>query len=173
MVKPPSDRLQFRGEVTADDVDAIGRLVAATGQFNREEIAVAEELVGERLAKGPASGYEFLVAEQDGQIVGYACYGRIAGTLASYDLYWIAVAPEHQRRGIGRQLLREVERRVAAEGGGRIYVDTSGRPQYTATRAFYRRQGFVQEAVLRDFYAPGDDKTIFVKLLDPGLADDA
>ncbi len=164
----PTDRLQFRGEVAANDIDPIRQLVASTGMFNPEEIAMAEELVGERLAKGPASGYEFLIAEREGMIVGYACYGRIPGTQESYDLYWIVTAPQFQRTGIGRQLLGEVERRIAAAGGQRIYADTSGREQYAATRAFYQRMGFRREAILPDFFAPGDDKVIFVKLLNPG-----
>ena len=35
-------------------------------------------------------------------VVGYACYGPIACTVASYDLYWIAVDPQFQRHGIGQ-----------------------------------------------------------------------
>ncbi len=165
MGAPAVDRLEFRGEVTAADINAIRRLVAATGLFNREEIAVAEGLVGERLAKGPASGYEFVIAQREGVMVGYACFGPVAGTQASYDLYWIVAAPQFQRMGIGRRLLGEVERRIAAAGGRRIYAETSGREQYAPTRAFYQRMGFRQEAVLPDFFAPGDDKVIFVKLL--------
>lgn len=168
MTEAPSNAgLQFRFQVTAADLELVRRLVAATGMFNRQEIAVAEELLRERLAKGPASGYEFVIAQQQQALAGYACYGHVAGTQASYDLYWIAVAPPLQRRGIGRRLLHEVERRVAAAGGQRLYADTSGRPQYDATRSFYQRNGFVVDAVLRDFYAPGDDKVILAKRLGP------
>lgn len=167
MAAPPADRLQFRHEVLAADLPAIRQLVAATGMFNTEEVGLAEELVAERLAKGPASGYEFIIAQRGKALVGYACYGRIAGTQASYALYWIATAPQFQRTGIGRQLLGEVERRIVAAGGGRLYADTSGREQYAPTRAFYERMGFRQAAVLPDFFAPGDDKVIFVKLLLP------
>ena len=46
-----------------------------------------------------------------------------------------------------------------------MYIETSNRPQYASTRAFYERCGYVCEAVLRDFYAPGDDKVIFVRVL--------
>jgi len=46
-----------------------------------------------------------------------------------------------------------------------VYADTSSRPQYEPTRAFYLSCGYVQEAFLADFYSPGDGKVIFVKPL--------
>ena len=55
--------------------------------------------------------------------------------------------------------------RILSAGGTRIYIDTSGRPQYAPTRAFYERIGFRCDAVLADFYAPGDDRVIYVKCL--------
>jgi hypothetical protein len=33
------------------------------------------------------------------------------------------------------------------------------------TRAFYERNGFRCEARLKDFYAPGDDRVIYAKIL--------
>jgi ribosomal protein S18 acetylase RimI-like enzyme len=106
-------------------------------------------------------------------LAGYACYGPIPATRESHDLYWIAVAPERQGRGLGRRLLRAVEREVARAGGRRIYVDTSGRDAYAPTRAFYERAGYVREATLPDFYAPGDAKVIYRKQLAEGSADRA
>jgi hypothetical protein len=52
-----------------------------------------------------------------------------------------------------------------AAGGDRMYIDTSGRPQYAPTRAFYERNGFRCDATLRDFYATGDDRIIYVKMV--------
>jgi hypothetical protein len=33
--------------------------------------------------------------------------------------------------------------------------------KYVSTRRFYERTGFTAEAVLKDFYRPGDDKVIY------------
>ena len=89
-------------------------------------------------------------------------------TQSSWDLYWIAVDAAAQGRGLGRAVLAESERRIAAAGGRRVYVETSSRPQYLPTRSFYERCGYAVGAVLDDFYAPGDGKVVFVKaLLDP------
>jgi GNAT superfamily N-acetyltransferase len=147
------------------DVEAVRALVAATGMFNAEEVAIAAELVEETLRRGKASGYEFVMATEAGRLVGYACFGRIEGTQASFDLYWIAVEPGLQGRGLGQRLLARSEARVREAGGGRLYVDTAGRAQYEPTRRFYARAGYRVDAQLADFYAPGDAKLIFVKAL--------
>ena len=141
------------------------RLVDLTGFFHPDEVDVAEELVVERLQKGEASGYSFIMADHYGRLAAYACFGPIPCTASSYDLYWIAVHPDFQGKGLGRRLLMEVERRVKAAGGSRIYVDTSQRVQYASTRAFYESLGYRLEAVLKDFYAIGDGKTIYCKSL--------
>jgi GNAT superfamily N-acetyltransferase len=155
----------LRDTVRPRDCEVVRRLVAETGFFRQDEVGVAVELVEEHLAKGPASGYHFVFAEIGGSSAGYACYGPIACTVASYDLFWIAVAPPFQRQGLGKLLMRAVESRVAKAGGARIYIDTSGRLQYAPTRAFYERSGFRCDARLVDFYAPGDDRVIYVKPL--------
>lgn len=159
------DDFSFRRAVVADDVAAVDALVRATGFFSAEEQGIAVELVRESLAHGPESGYEFLFAEEAGRVVGYACWGRTEQTARGWDLYWIVVDPSAQRGGIGRQLLRRVEAEIHAAGGGDLWVETAGRPQYEPTRGFYERSGYEVEARLRDYYAPGDDKVIFVKRL--------
>lgn len=161
----PCSAVPLRDETQAPDRDAVRRIVESTGYFAPYEVDVAVELVDERLAKGLASGYYFLFAEREGETIGYACYGPIACTRHSYDLYWIAVDAAHQRSGWGRRLLAASEQRIRQAGGQRIYIETSNRAQYATTRAFYERCGYVCEAVLRDFYAPGDDKVIYVRAL--------
>jgi hypothetical protein len=44
-------------------------------------------------------------------------------------------------------------------------VETSSRPLYEPTRRFYLACGYRLEAQLEDFYAPGDGKVIFLKVL--------
>jgi len=158
-------RIAFRYDVIPSDLKTIAQIVASTGFFNAAEVEIAVELVEERLEFGDASGYFFVFAEQAGQVLGYTCYGPIAGTKESCDLYWIANHRDHQGRGLGRVLMQETERLIRDSGGRRLYAETSGRPQYEPTRVFYERLGFVQETHLQDFYAPGDDKVFFVKVL--------
>ncbi len=147
------------------DRPALESLLQATGFFNPEELEVALELVDDRLSNGPASHYRFLVGQLADEVAGYACWGPIPGTAAAADLYWIAVAPSHQNRGAGAVLLAAAEAQMASQGRTRVYVETSTRPQYHPTRAFYQACGYHLAADLPDFYAPGDGKAIFVKVV--------
>jgi GNAT superfamily N-acetyltransferase len=147
------------------DPERIRYLTQATGFFADAEIRVAEELAQERLSKGTSSGYHFVMVEQDDSLIGYTCYGPIACTLFSFDIYWIAVQPERQGAGLGRRLIEETERRIRKSGGTRIYVETSQRPKYDVTRTFYKNMDYRLVAVIPDFYAPGDGKAIFCKVL--------
>lgn len=161
----PRTGLEWRSAVTVDDVERVRSLVASTGFFNPAEVDIAAELVSERLARGQKSGYSFVLAERRGNLAGYACFGPIDGTDGSFDLYWIAVAPDEQRKGLGRRLMARAEDTMKKTGARRIYVDTSSSDKYEATRAFYRRTGYAQTAVLPGFYREGDGKIIFIKEL--------
>ncbi len=157
----------FRHEPRPADVAAVRALVQATAVFKPEEADVAVELVEERLARGPESGYEFIFRDrQDGPdgadgLAGYACYGRIPCTQSSWDLYWIAVDPGRQGLGLGRRLLQEVMAAVRAAGGERIFAETSSTPAYAGTRRFYLATGFVERARFEHFYDRGDAKVVY------------
>lgn len=161
--------LRTRFEVAASDPGAIRRIVDSTGFFRAAEVDVAVELADERLAKGEASGYHFVFLEEGegdaARVLGYACFGPIACTVDSFDLYWIAVDQSAQGRGLGRRLMREAEARVYAMGGRRVYIETSSQPLYEPTRRFYGVCGYAEEARLRDFYTAGDDKVVYVRRL--------
>lgn len=163
--------LSWRERARPDDAAAVRRIVESTGFFSSEEIEIAVELVLERLEKGEASGYHFLFAERGGRTVGYSCFGPIPATRFSWDLYWIAVDESMRGAGIGGALIERSERIIARMGGRRVYAETSGRAQYEPTRAFYRACGYAEEAVLAEFYAPGDAKHFFVKELGTEASD--
>ena len=91
--------------------------------------------------------------------------GPIACTTWSHDLFWVAVDPAEQGRGLGRSLMTESERLIREAGGRRVYVETSGQEQYRPTRAFYERCGYALAAELPEFYGPDDAKVVYVKTL--------
>jgi ribosomal protein S18 acetylase RimI-like enzyme len=156
----------FRTQIFPDDPKRIRDLVEITGFFFPAEVDVAEELVHARLETGDKSGYFFILAETPDLLVGYTCYGPIPCTESSYDLYWIAVHPNFQRSGLGKKLMAESEQKIHHAGGTRIYVETSSRDQYIPTRLFYEKIGYHREAVITDFYSPGDSKIIYCKVVD-------
>ncbi len=160
-----STGVKFRSTVTEKDLAAVRQIAESTGFFYPEEVDTAVELVEDRLAKGARCGYHFLFAEQDGRTVGYTSFGPIACTKESYDLYWIAVSGDYRGKGLGTQLLEQAEEAMASFGGTRVYIETSARPFYAPTRAFYIARGYTLIAELEDFYAPGDAKAMYLKVL--------
>ena len=158
-------QIRFRETVTPEDVENVREIAASTGFFYDFEIPVAVELVEERLAEGEGSGYFFIFVEAEGKTVSYSCYGPIAGTDAGYDLYWIVTHNDYRGLGIGKQLLDETHRVVKNAGGRYIIAETSSLEKYTPTRLFYEKNEYDKDAIIKDFYMPGDDKVIYVKRL--------
>ena len=160
--------ISIRDQVHPADLASVRRITESSGFFSVAEIEVAVELVQTHLFQGERSGYHFLFADADapiGQTIGYSCFGPIPCTLASFDLYWIAVHDSYRRIGLGKLLLAESEAAIRRMGGRRIYVETSSRAQYQPTHVFYNRTGYLQQALVPDFFAPGDGKIIYVKEL--------
>lgn len=154
-----------RSEVISSDPMSVENIVNSSGFFRSDEVPVAVELVTQGLENGKASGYEFVFVEADGQTVAYACFGQIPCTLFSYDLYWIATHEDYRGQGIGKIVLLEVEKAIAALGGKSIYIETSYLPIYEPTRAFYLKNKYIEKARFEDFYNDGDDKVVYVKRL--------
>ena len=75
------------------------------------------------------------------------------------------IFPERQSRGIGQKLVAAVEQAATASGGRVLLVETSSLPEYERTRSFYNQLGFDREAIIREFYAAGEDKVVFWKQL--------
>ncbi|MEI7900433.1 MAG: GNAT family N-acetyltransferase [bacterium] len=165
MSRPTQPTITWRYEVTPADVAAVRDVTASTGYFYDDEVEVAVELAEERLDKGAASGYEFVLAECGGRLIGYTTFGPIPCTQSSFDWYWLAVRPELQGFGLGKQLLQQVEKRARALGGTRLFAETSGRPQYATTRAFYEHMGFSLCEILDDYYDIGDGRATYTKPL--------
>ncbi len=150
-----------------EDGEQILGIVARAGVFKPADLACVQELWESYLRSGETSGYVFVVHREGQQVLGFLCFGPTPLTEGTFDLYWIAVAPEARGRGIGIALMNYLENEVARRGGRLILVETSGTALYTQARRFYEACGYHYEAVVHDFYSPGDDLIIFGKLVRP------
>ena len=147
------------------DREAIRRILVATGVFTGEEVAIALELVDAVLEKPGQKDYIIRVMEEEGNVLGYYCVGPTPATQATFDLYWIAVDPAAQGKGTGAELDRHAIGLIGEMGGRLVIAETSSRPAYDRTRAFYVRQGYTELARIREYYRPGDDLVVFGKYL--------
>ena len=99
--------------------------------------------------------------------VGAVYYRSDAMTDRKWDLWMIAVAPDHQGRGIGSELLRFAETHVRTSGGRLLLIETSSLAKFDKSRAFYAKRGYAQVARIPDFYTDGDSKVIYAKRVSP------
>lgn len=142
---------------------AVERLVRSIELFTAQEQHVAMEVIDSYLDH-PGRDYTAVGAfTPRGILAGYACYGPTPCTVGTWDLYWIAVSGDARGRGIGTLLLEEMERRLVGQHARLVLIETSSRPEYAPTRAFYERRGYQVVARVPDFYAPGDDRLIFAR----------
>lgn len=149
---------------TVADRERVRGMVEATGVFRESEVAIALEVFDGAVAH-PGIDYTALGAYDGDRLVGFTAFGPTPGTVGTWDLYWIVVDPEAQRLGVGRRLMAASERAIAAADGRLVVVETSSRPDYAPTRAFYERLGYDRAASIPDYYATGDGLVVFTKQL--------
>ena len=109
--------------------------------------------------------YWVRTAEQDGELLGYICFGPTPMTEGTYDLYWIASDPRARGQGVGSALIGAMEAELRRLEGRVVRVETSAQEAYGPTRGFYQAMRYEEEARFRDFYKPGDDLVILAKRL--------
>jgi GNAT superfamily N-acetyltransferase len=154
--------------ISAEDLSGIEDILKSTGFFYDFEIEIALGLAKETVSSGEKeSGYYWMKAHNEDGLVAIANYVRNPFSVHSWDLYWIAVHHNSQKKSFGSILLKAVEEDVKHSGGKILWLDTSGRPLYAPTENFYRKNGYILQASLKDFYAPGDPKQIYSKILQP------
>jgi GNAT superfamily N-acetyltransferase len=157
--------LDYRSEAINEDLETVRDILVSTGFFYDIEIPVAVELVQERLDHGDASEYYFLFAELGGKTIAYSCFGPIAGSEGTFDLYWIVTHNDYRGKGIGRLLLEKTHDTVRDMGGRMLIAETSSLEKYNPTRHFYESMNYSKEAQIDDFYKPGDGKVFYIKRL--------
>ena len=86
-------------------------------------------------------------------------------TEGTFNLYAIGVKGDIQGKGIGAKLMTFLENQLQSAGHRILIVDTSGTADFELTRRFYEKLNYHKEAVIRDFWADGDDKVTYWKRL--------
>ncbi|HWF43699.1 MAG TPA: GNAT family N-acetyltransferase [Candidatus Kapabacteria bacterium] len=150
-------------ELRSDDREQVIELVRATKNFSETEIAIARELIDICVEQPDQKDYFAYVTEVDSNIAGFLLLGPTPATAGTYDMYWIAVRPEFQGRGVAKELDTYAEQFVRQRNGYWLIAETSSQLNYERTRAFYIKQRYVLLAQIPDYYKPGDDLMIFGK----------
>jgi len=153
---------------TRGDAAQIRGLAVDNAMFPPEDLTGFDEML-DGYFDGSLTGHEWVVAEDAaGAVAGAAYYAPEPFADRVWNLYFLAVRPDSHRAGIGHALVAHVEQalRTAGNGVARVLiVETSSTHPYQPARHLYAREGFIQEAVVREFYGPDDNKVIFWKQL--------
>ena len=144
-----------------DDVARLKEIVAATELFPDH---LLDDMIAPYFA-GENENWLVFEAEDSENIVGLAYYVPEPMTNGTYNALLLAVQPEQQGRGIGAALMTHIEQTLREQNNRILLVETSGLPKFERTRRFYRKIGYEEEARIRDFYAAGEDKIVFRKVL--------
>ncbi|MCJ8280082.1 MAG: GNAT family N-acetyltransferase [Rivularia sp. ALOHA_DT_140] len=147
-----------------DDTETIMNLAQAIGLFEGEELEELGGMLGGYFEDSLGEGHSWVVCD-DGGVVGVAYFAPEQYADGVYNLYFIAVHPKYQGKGYGSTIINHVEKTLTENGDRLLLVETSGLPNFEMTRKFYRKQGYEEEARIRDYYKAGDDKIIFRKAL--------
>lgn len=147
------------------DRDKIEKILVDTENFNSDEIKIAMELIDVCLNVEDQKDYE-IFTDADGETVnGYVCIGPRPLTVGTYDLYWIAVNPNVQARGIGSGLIKYIEEYIKGKSGRLVLIETSGKPGYEKERKFYEKNKYDKFVEIKDFYNVGDSLVVYGKYL--------
>jgi ribosomal protein S18 acetylase RimI-like enzyme len=150
--------------ITPDDTDALMALADSVELFSSGELEELRQMLTDSLRKD-GNTHPFWVTDDDDGCVGLAYCEPERLTSGTWNLQLIAVHPTHQRQGRGAKLLLFVEQTLADRGARVLLVETMGTPGFEHVQAFYRKNGYNEEARIREFYAEGADKIVFRKAL--------
>ena len=133
----------------AQETDLNSILKVIETAFSDEENKVIMNFVQELSGENTSPSIKSLVAEVDNQVIGYVSYSPIFlksdSSMSGYILAPLAVSPEHQKQGVGSNLIKSGIDMLTKDGAGILLV--YGDPDY------YGRFGFKEE-IGRSFVPP-------------------
>lgn len=148
------------------DRNLIEKILIDTNNFNSDEIKIAMELIDVYINDPEQKDYEIFVdVDGDNNITGYVCIGPRPLTVGTYDLYWIAVNPNVQSKGIGSKLIQYIENYLKEKSVRLILIETSGKISYEKERKFYLKNLYKELVEIKDFYNVGDSLVIYGKYI--------
>ncbi|MCK9298661.1 ribosomal protein S18-alanine N-acetyltransferase [Methanoculleus sp. YWC-01] len=118
-----------------------------------------ERTLQESLAYYPET---FFVAKNNGDVAGFVAGGvEDTGEEVYGHIMNLAVAPGYRRRGIGRNLIRRLEREYAILGASAVQLEV--RVTNTGAQEFYHRLGYREVFQVTAYYANEEDALVMMK----------
>lgn len=159
--------ITFRKTPREGDEKLVRKIMESTGFFEAvfDELDSGEAEMREIIAS-PNGEQKAVFIETDGVAQGFCIFGRECCCDALIYISWICVNNALRGHGLGRKLVGEVLADCWKAGARKVLLQTSGRPQYLPTRAFYEKLGFRKEAEIADYYTEGET-SVFYSIYNP------
>jgi N-acetylglutamate synthase-like GNAT family acetyltransferase len=135
------------------DVGGVLHLIATV--WGDEVLEAAEEDLRAMFHYSSAAP-EYVIAVLDGEVVGLCGHGQSLRDWNVQAIFWVSVAPDKQRRGIGSILMERVIQSICSDQNARAVELTTQSPKY------FERHGFRS---LYDFIAPNNTDPYYVMVL--------
>jgi ribosomal protein S18 acetylase RimI-like enzyme len=147
-----------------DDTTALIAVAEASGLFDPNQTDSLAQMLDKHFSDKDEN-QDIWLTDDDNEPVGIAYIAPERMTEGTWNLYLIAVHPDRQKQGRGKALLNYVEQMLMERGERILLVETAGTDDFEYVREFYRKNGYEEEARIREFYTAGVDKIVFRKAL--------
>ena len=148
-------------EVTISDIDGLKKVVDSSGLFPSEYL---DEMIFDYFNNDDSQDIWFTCLVDNKPVaIGYCVPEKF--TDGTYNLLAIGVDQDSQRKGIASEMMKYIEQLLKEINARILIVETSSDDAQIGARHFYKQIGYVQEAVIRDFWKDGEDKIVFWKKL--------
>ena len=148
-------------KVKKEDIPALKAVLDSSELFPS---TLLDDMISDYLTNEATTDIWFTTVCQGSPVsIGYCAPETL--TDGTYNLYAIAVRKDYQGKGLGKKMMAYIEHLLREQGQRLLIVETSGTADFALTREFYIKCDYIQQAVIPEFYAEGDDKVVFWKKL--------
>ena len=113
------------------EINSAARIVGKN--YTKEYARMAKAEISAMFQKG-ANQPVYFVVEDQGKILGFAGHIQSWMDYNAYEVFWVNVLPEHQKQGIGKQLVSKVISEIKKKNNAKIILLTAneevGNPTY-------------------------------------------
>lgn len=145
--------------VIKSDIDGLKTVVDSSELFPSEYL---EEMISDYFNNPETQDIWFTYIDNTKQVaIGYCVPEKL--TDGTYNLLAIGVSQNSQGTGIASQMMNYIEQLLKQKDGRILIVETSSDDAQIGARNFYKKIGYSQAAVVKDFWKDGEDKIVFWK----------
>ncbi len=147
--------------MTSKDYNEVIDIISS---YNSEHGEIAKEEFYDCFFGENSQKQVFYVAEVDGKVVGVMGYKPDKeGAERVYWAVWLYIHPSYRRLGIATSLWKKIEEELISLNARKCYLDVGNESDQPEAVAFHKKQGFVLEGILKNYWRENEDMMIFGK----------